>query len=291
MSSFWPKGKRGQGTGKKGALLLVLLLSLTPCLLCAGPYADLDAALAGKPEAQAVAGLRRIAGDDRDAQSALQAGPAAARAYVGLRAELEGAPATKPPPIAPSTGDERIASSWLARALSRIHWPKFDQPEFGGGPAIGIGAWATTLMWVVLAALGILAIYLLARYVRLPGRKGRKRIVDDDEPLRSADAWIEEADRLVAEGRYREAVRGLYVAGLMRFDEAGVARFDRNQTNWEHLRRIEASPKRPEDSDVRGATGRFDRCWYGHLPTTDGDAATMRAWYNGLVAKLVEAPQ
>ena len=127
-------------------------------------------------------------------------------------------------------------------------------------------------MWILLGGLGGLAVFLLARYARLPGFRRKAVLVEEEEAPRSADAWLDEANALIAQGRFREAVRGLYVAGLMRFDEAGVARFDRHQTNWEHLRRIEASPKRPPGTDVRAATGRFDRVWYGHLDATAEDA-------------------
>lgn len=291
MSNFWPRGRGGKGRGKEQkALLLFLFLasSLLPTLSSAGPYADLDAALQGKPDARAVAGLKRIAGDDLDAVAALESGPKAARSYIELRAALEGEAPSKVPKIGPAPGGERIASSWLGRALDRLRRPKIELPEPKlSGPSVGlVGPWATIMMWSVLAALGGLAVFLLVRYVRFPKGKRKGGLVDPEEPLRTADAWIEEANSLIAQGRYREAVRGLYVAGLMRFDEAGVARFDRHQTNWEHLRRIEASPKTPEGCDVRNATGRFDRLWYGHLPSTLDDASAMRAWYDGLVAKL-----
>ncbi len=291
MSSFWREGKGQKGRGKKKAALLFLLLafSLFPLASHAGPYADLDAGLAGKPDSAVLAALERIAGDDEDALAALDNGPRAARAYIALRATLEGAPPAKTPAVGPPPGDERIASSWLGRALSRFRMPEFDNdkaiPTPSGG---GVGSWVTTLMWSVIAALGAWAVFALTRYARLPRRR-KSPLVDPEEPLRSSDAWLEEANALIAQGKYRDAVRGLYVAGLMRFDEAGVARFDRHQTNWEHLHRIEASPKTPAETDTRTATGRFDRVWYGHLPATLDDATAMRAWYDRLVGKLAEA--
>jgi hypothetical protein len=254
-----------------------------------GPYADLDASLKGRPDAEAVAGLRRLAKDDSEAQDAIVNGPAAVRAYVGLRAALEGAPPSdKLPSIGAGPGDERTSSSWLAKAFARFHWPKWDMdtPKSSG---VGLGDWVTTLMWGALALLAGLAVFLLARYVRFPGLRKKVALMDTEEPSRTADEWLEEANRLIAGGKYREAVRGLYVAGLLRLDEAGVARFDPHQTNWEHLRRIEASPKRPSGADVRGATGRFDRVWYGQKPTTMEDASAMRSWYDALTTRLMGA--
>lgn len=291
MSSFFREAKREGGVGKGNRFLLPLFsfLFFLPASLYAGPYANLDARLKGRPDAEVVAGLKKIADDDEDAQAAVKSGPTAARAYIELRASLEGAPTAPVPSIGAGPVDDRRASSWLGKALGRFHMPTFDEPNLKA-PQGSVGDWGTILMWTVLGGLGGLAVFLLARYARLPGLKRRaKAMVEEEEPLRSADAWLDEANALIAQGRFREAVRGLYVAGLMRFDEAGVARFDRHQTNWEHLRRIEASPKRPEGTDVREATMRFDRVWYGWLAATAEDAAAMRAWYDGLVRRLAEA--
>ena len=282
MSNCLRKARKG--------LFVLFSACLLPLSSYAGPYADLDARLKGRSDAEAVAGLRRLSKNDEEAEAALQGGPKSARAYVGLRATLEGDTLAQTPSIGAGPGGERVSSSWLGRALERLRAPSIDLPKLSGPPAFAIGPWATLLMWGLLALLGGFALFLLVRYVRLPGRKRRaKAMVDDAEPERTADAWLAEADDLIAQGRFREAVRGLYVAGLLRFDEAGVARFDRNQTNWEHLRRIESNPKRPDGTEVREATGRFDRVWYGHFPVDSSDASAMRLWYDALVRRLAEA--
>jgi hypothetical protein len=268
-------------------LSFVVLFLLLASSALAGPYGKLQASSEGSSDAEVTKAFKGLVGDDVEAQTAFDSGPKAIRAYVGLRATMEGASVAAPKNIS-TPGDERIASNWLAKAFDRLRWPKFEDRSDRSTPTVG-SAWLTIFMWGVLALLGGVCVYLLARYVRLPGLRRRAKPIAPDEPLRTADAWLEEANSLLAQGRFREAVRGLYVAGLMRFDEAGVARFDPNQTNWEHLRRIEDSPKRPVSSDVRGATSLFDRCWYGHLPSSAADVATMRTWYEDLVRLLGEA--
>ncbi len=281
MSSFWPRGKEG------GRLLFFVAFFLLSSSVLAGPYAKLQASSEGRSDAEITKAFESLVGDDVEAQTALDSGPKAIRSYIGLRATMEGASAVKPPSIS-TPGDERIASNWLGKAFDRLHWPKFEDNSERGPTKPG-SPWLTIFMWGVLAMLGGVCIYLLMRYVRLPGIRRRAKPIAPDEPLRTADAWLEEANALLAQGRFREAVRGLYVAGLMRLDEAGVARFDPNQTNWEHLHRIESSPKRPAESDIRAATSLFDRCWYGHLPSSATDVATMRSWYEELVRLLGEA--
>ena len=104
-------------------------------------------------------------------------------------------------------------------------------------------------------------------------------LLDDDEPDRSADEWLEQADRLAAEGEFRKAVRCLYLACLVRIDEAGVARFIRAETNWEHLHRIEASTKSPESFQFRTITQKFDLIWYGFRTQGQPDVQEFRAFY------------
>jgi hypothetical protein len=78
------------------------------------------------------------------------------------------------------------------------------------------------------------------------------------------------------------------LACLLRFDEHGVARFDRGQTNWEHLARVEASPKRPPSLDFRRATQAFDRIWYGFQCLGAPDVADFRGWYEDVRRALAK---
>jgi hypothetical protein len=106
-----------------------------------------------------------------------------------------------------------------------------------------------------------------------------KALLDEDEPERSLDEWLEMADKLEREGKYREAVRSLYLACLLKIDEARIARFERSQTNWEHLARIEASPRRPAELEFREATMAFDHIWYGMRVDGSTDVMRFRNWY------------
>ncbi len=93
-----------------------------------------------------------------------------------------------------------------------------------------------------------------------------------------------------SEGRYREAVRALYLACLLRFDEALVARFDRAQTNWEHLHRIEGSVRKPQGLDFRTPTSLFDRVWYGYQGKGRDEVNQFRQWYMGITESLQRSP-
>ena len=178
-------------------------------------------------------------------------------------------------------------SNWLSNALNRLRglqWPhsKADDTEVRGAPGMG---WIIPLMWAILTAALCAFLYLVFRHVSWTKLQRRKvaALLDDDEPVLTVDEWLSKADGLTAEGRYREAVRCLYLACLLRIDEAGIARFDRGHTNWEHLQRIESSLKRPGGLEFRGPTQAFDRIWYGFQGEGRADVDRFRATYEELL--------
>lgn len=173
---------------------------------------------------------------------------------------------------------------WVAELLRRL-FPQRDVrgPQWGIlNPAPVVQA----VIWILLIALGIFAVYFLVK-MRFTINRRKKTIgglLDESELERSADEWLTQADRLAAEGRHREAVRSLYVACLIRLDEQNVMRLERGETNWEHLRRFEKSPRRPAGLDFASATLQFDLVWYGFKVRGESDVAAMRSFYSQVLA-------
>ncbi|MGV3617133.1 MAG: DUF4129 domain-containing protein [Fimbriimonas sp.] len=203
------------------------------------------------------------------------------------KAAAEAAREIKRSPMYRDAGVEE-ESNWLGRALSRlrnISLPKASAPR---GPNFAIGAWLNGLVWVLLGAAGAFLLYLAVRHIRWKATLVRraKAVLEEDEPDRTLDEWLAQADALAAEGLHREAVRALYLACLLRFDEHRVARFVRGETNWEHLIRIQASDRRPPELDFRPATQAFDRIWYGKQTRGREDVEQFRAWYQQITAIL-----
>ncbi len=192
---------------------------------------------------------------------------------------------------------ERKDRNWLDNAGTRIgerilNWLRNLLPD--RAPAVGsVGAapgvtGLTVIAWFLLGAVIILILYFVFRNFKGVGRR-RKRvggILEDDEPERTADQWLVQAEKLEAEGKYREAVRCLYIACLVRYDDGRVARFRRHETNWEHLYRIESSPQNPSEIDFRTSTQRFDKVWYGYMVRGPEDVAEFREVYKRLCEAL-----
>ncbi|MBS1709546.1 MAG: DUF4129 domain-containing protein [Armatimonadetes bacterium] len=147
------------------------------------------------------------------------------------------------------------------------------------------------IVWTVLVA-GLLgfAYYAVTRFRWTFNRKVKAGgLLQDDEPDRTADEWITRSEELSANQQYREAVRCLYLACLVKFDEANVMRFRRGETNWEHLWRFDASPRKPAGLDLATPTRAFDVIWYGRRTEGQPDVDRFREFYNQVVAATAKA--
>ena len=185
---------------------------------------------------------------------------------------------------------EATSSNWLQKLGERLA-KIFDRKDDNGPeiPKIAPPQWLGVLFQGLfyLLILGIIGL-LIFLIVKIPwawtaaGRAKRAKrggMLEDGEQLLSEDEYLIEADRLVAEGRYREACRALFLASLLRIDSVRIARFEPTQTNWEHLRRIESSKIKPELLDFRPTTKAFDLAWYGYRAKSADDVWVFRETY------------
>jgi hypothetical protein len=172
-------------------------------------------------------------------------------------------------------------SEWLGRALgdARARAPSAGIPLSPLEPIV----WAVLFTTLTTAVVWVL---LNAKSKGLKRRDAAGALLAAGEPDRTADEWLAEADRLDAQGSYREAVRCLYLACLVRLDDAQVAAFVNTETNWEHVRRIEKSPALPAGVNLRPVTRLFERVWYGRLDLGPQAAAELRRFYLDLLSRL-----
>jgi len=146
--------------------------------------------------------------------------------------------------------------SWLEKLLSRL--PR----RWGSAPRL--------LFWVIVglagavlaAALGLAIRAIFGRFSR--GARAPRPSVEVGRPWAppDADAVLDRARQAAAAGSYREAIRHLYLALLLKLDLAGLLSYQPSRTNWEYLRALRASGRLPT-GEVTSLTGIFDRKWYG----------------------------
>jgi hypothetical protein len=163
---------------------------------------------------------------------------------------------------------------WLSTLIGNmIRWP-FDRlgaaiRAFIDGPAY-------------VPVVTLIAIAAVASLVLLYRRGLRAALVSETElsadvltlPLTSAQA-LNRAQRLAADGRYREASHFILLSALLWIEEHGQTRFERSATNWEHLQRLDRHS--PAAAPLRGLIDRFDRLWYGQASTTAEEYRDLEA--------------
>lgn len=273
-------------------------LALVTCLAAAGTYSDLQARLdAASPEQQRSI-LKSAASSDTELAKAIDLDSEMSQAldYVRIKAFLETPNRTvatnldvksiKASPLYHDDG-RKVSQNWLANAAERLqrlfHHESPDTPRLNI-PQVGAPGWLVPFAWFVLGAALVGFIAYALRFVSLSKLKKRqaRAMLEDDEPERTLDEWLALADQFEREGKYRDAVRALYLSCLLKFDERNIARFVRGQTNWEHLARIESSPKKPAGLDFREPTKTFDRVWYGYKVRGQEDIVEFRSWYRSI---------
>lgn len=193
-------------------------------------------------------------------------------------------------PVYRDTG-EASSQSWITRSFRRIgEWLedlldnlKFE-PKVGGAVGLPMAGLEILVWFLLVCGLGAFVVWFLVKFSWIrAGRARRSALLDEGTEVLSADEWLTEAAQLESQGRYREAVRCLYLAGLMRLDEANVLRFVRHETNWEHLARFERAPDRPQGIELRLVTLEFDRVWYGNQVRGVKDVEAMREHYSRIL--------
>jgi hypothetical protein len=195
---------------------------------------------------------------------------------------------TLPPPTADPEEVRRGADEILAR-------PEFQEPPrslyqraldwIGDRIADALGALISggtgaVIAWILLA-LAVLAVVVLV--VKAVQRDRRRRGDDTGGPTvgielddrRPAEAWATEAERLEAEGRWREAMRCRYRSLVAALAGRGVVDEVPGRTAGEY-RTLVAQARPPVAEPFAGATDLFERAWYGSADTGPDDSAAFR---------------
>jgi hypothetical protein len=163
---------------------------------------------------------------------------------------------------------------WVWNGLERVLDPVvgwLDRLFSTSDPESGRGAASRVILGLIGLAFIIAVLVMIARIVR---RSMMGEIVHFEDQralmLSSAEARAE-AERLLQEGNFRAALRSLYLATLLRLEEAGRLRFDRSLTNLEVLQTARVHNDALLLERLSPLVERFDRVWYGGQACTAED--------------------
>lgn len=174
----------------------------------------------------------------------------------------------------------RWLRSWIDRLL----------PDRGPSTGTGLGRGVTTLVgWLVIGGGGLLLVLLLGYWLRhllgglLSAQYRDKTEAGEDGLPASAAQARQQASQMAESGNYREAVRRLYLAALLRLRERELIRFDSSLTNQEVLARMQSNA--PARAHLEPVVDTFDRVWYGEQ---EPDAQTFERYSREIDALLQE---
>ena len=130
------------------------------------------------------------------------------------------------------------------------------------------GKTSGNLFLPILYTSAVFLILLLVLYFSFRGifgelvhEAGLEKAGGGEEVLTAAQAR-QRAHDLAENGDPRQAVRYLYLSGLLQLEERGLLRYDRSRTNREYLRSIQEHPQLA--LILKDVIEVFDRVWYGY---------------------------
>jgi hypothetical protein len=135
-------------------------------------------------------------------------------------------------------------------------------------PQFNLGLGATALAWIVVALLGLVAVWALVRLLggrimptRGSGAAAGARAAPAGHAAPKAAHWEAAARDAATQGRFRDAAHALYLATVLRLEERGALRYHAGKTPGDYRREVRADP---------AASGPFDRFVRRFLPVAFG---------------------
>ena len=127
---------------------------------------------------------------------------------------------------------------------------------------------------------------LLVRYFTRLRQTPASAALAGDSEVTTAEEAVQRAQEASAVQDYRQAMRLLYLATLLKLDEIGTLRYDRALTNREYVRQVSLSADL--SGSLRPVVETFDDVWYGYRPLTPEGYAAFAAQVDGLMKAAEE---
>jgi hypothetical protein len=185
------------------------------------------------------------------------------------------------------------------RDEDRGHEEDGEAPRASGGRGISVsvpsasGGGFSTLGWFVLGGLAlavvVLGIILYLSSPRTPGKPKPETVAGKEAPtandnvqqmLAESPALLwRQADTLAGEGKFREAMRAVYLAVLALLHRQQLIRFEPTRTNGEYVRQVRISEEAPPElhEPFERLTQSFETAWYGERPCEFSEYRSCRA--------------
>jgi hypothetical protein len=173
---------------------------------------------------------------------------------------------------------------WIGSLFPKVNTPEL--PKINADWWAQMGAGMKTLLWVLLGVLILFLVGFITSHILASHR--RRRAIEQAVPRgdglpianRKQEPTFWERSLTLAQehwtaGDEREALRVLSRACLVLLDVRGMLRFDEARANGEVLRELRRQGRTPVAETLRPVVRSFDRSWYGFLPVSNDEFATV----------------
>ena len=185
---------------------------------------------------------------------------------------------------------EMRATRWIDRALRYIDRLLNRATRYIGDrvPSVRLPSGTGRFVLIVLlAAIGVLILYLVARIVTSLGPRAGRPTVEGASPrteMKPHSAWLADAESALGVGDYRGALRALHMAALMRLDEAGHIRYVDSRTDGRFVRALRESGRSEMAEALAALSLVFASAWYGMAPAGPTEYLSAQAQWRQLEA-------
>ena len=153
----------------------------------------------------------------------------------------------------------------------------------------GLGAAIRLIGWALFAVSAALAVLMIVKLVRsfVPTRVARAG-ADMPAPIliKTYSGWLSEADSSLKAGDYRQALRALHMAALLKLDHSGVLPYDESATDGSFVRVLERKGLREIALALAKLNDIFARAWYGDAPAGPSDYGLAQEQWAALEGRI-----
>lgn len=131
--------------------------------------------------------------------------------------------------------------------------------------------------------------WLLYRYLEQNGylfRSGKDnavKVVIEDEEVHTVDAYQQQIEQAISDGRFRVAVRLLYLQTLQILMDKEVLTYSREKTNAAYLRSMMSTPWYKKFATL---TLNYEYIWYGEIPVNNAQFNNLHSEFRQFMNEL-----
>ncbi|QHS62508.1 hypothetical protein [Chitinophaga agri] len=141
------------------------------------------------------------------------------------------------------------------------------------------------IIFVVIMLFG----WLLFRYLKQNGylfrstKEDTVKVVMEEEEVQTVDAYQQQIEQAVRDGRFRVAVRLLYLQTLQLLMDKEVLTYSREKTNAAYLRSMMSTPWYKKFAAL---TLNYEYIWYGEVPVNNAQFNTIHSEFRQFMNEL-----